>query len=417
MNIAYVWQYEPADFEKVAASPLHIRAVVSAWQRRGHKVRLITFKDGRIQFTDDLENWHQTISSRADAPIFRAVERPVRRLQTALHLPYLRAFDSYRFADACAHVLDDYDLIYERYWLHNYGGLLAARRLNIPLVLEVNGDHSREDAQTLKDFSSNQRRVLKSIAGQILNRADHLVAVSAPLRQRLIEYWGVKPAKVTVVANGANVDQFANVDRNRVTAFRARYSLSQKPVIAFVGTFKPWHGISALLDAFGTIAGRHTEVCFVLAGDGPLRVEMEQQAEAMGIVDRVLFTGRLPQSEIALLLNAADIAVLSPLTTEAMRAQSPLKLFEYMAAGTAIVAPDLPNIRAVVSDGQTACLTVPDDIHAFAQAILTLLEDTHLREQLGTNARLAAINQYSWDETARVLESVLWQTISHYEAS
>lgn len=124
--------------------------------------------------------------------------------------------------------------------------------------------------------------------------------------------------------------------------------------------------------------------------------------------ERFLYAGHVPPDEAPLYLSAFDVCAL-PLPAETHFAQyaSPMKLFEYMAAGRAIVASDLPSWSDVVTDRETALLLPPDDVAAWSEAIDSLRHDGDLRMRLGKCARERALEHYSWDVRAeRILAHI-----------
>ena len=410
LNIGYLWQYEDADLTQIAATPLHIKAVCEALRARDHRVRLLTFDRGQPKVAADeaFRQWEPVRLPVTTGRYFRSVESPLRYLQTRLSVPYIRLFDSLRYAEAVYRSLKDCQVLYERHWLHSYGGLLAARRLGVPLILEVNGDILQEYKQLNMELSTAQWRALRFIIARIFRHADHLVAVSAPLRDALLAEWSLKPDRVTVVPNGVAASRFARVTAAEIAAARQQYQLNGAPIVAFVGTFKPWHGLDRLLDAFAAVA-KQRPARLLLIGDGPLRQQLEAQARALQIESQLTLTGLVPPERVPALLQAADVAVLSPQATPAARAQSPMKLFEYMAAGRAVVAPALPNIEAILEHGQNGYLVPVGDVEALGSAISTLLGDEGLRERLGETARVQAEKHHSWDATAEAIESIMYR--------
>ncbi len=124
------------------------------------------------------------------------------------------------------------------------------------------------------------------------------------------------------------------------------------------------------------------------------------------------FTGHLPPSDIPARLAEADILVLpNPASAISTHATSPLKLFEYMAAGKAIVASNLPAIREILTHDVNAVLVTPGDADALAAGICRLADDGALRETLGGAAR-AAVAEYSWDRRAARLEALFTEVMA-----
>ena len=136
----------------------------------------------------------------------------------------------------------------------------------------------------------------------------------------------------------------------------------------------------------------------MIAGDGPARPGLAAQAERLGIADRVRFEGLVARERIPELLGGFDIA----LQPKAVDYASPLKLFEYMAAGCAIVAPDQANLREILEDGRDSLLVPPDEPAALWRAIERLAGDAVLRATLGAGARhTIARRDLTWAGNAR----------------
>jgi glycosyltransferase involved in cell wall biosynthesis len=405
LKIGYLWQSETADMTQLSASVLHIKAVIRGLEQRGHRVRMVSIPDRQHQWTDDLAQWTPICSQRPGA--MQLVESGLRNIQSRLRLPYFNFFDSYHFSSAAMTALADCDVLYERYWLLNYGGLLTARRLGIPLVLEVNGDLIEEYDQLNIELSKAQWAAIHFINRRLFQGASHVVTVSEHLRRRTIERWGVDPARVTTVTNGAHVEEFVHLTDSQDV--RKRYHLGSAPVIMFVGNFKPWHGLELLIEGFQRVALTNSTAKLVLVGDGSLRSEIEENVKALGLETRVIFTGKVPHDEVAGLLGIAQIAVMTHPPSQAAMSGTPMKLLEYMAAGKAIIAPCLPNIESILSQHRTGYLVPPGDAEALACAILELLCDERMRVKIGNAAQQRALNSHSWGRVAADLESIMYQ--------
>lgn len=415
LKIGYIWQYEASGLSPVAATALHIQGVVRSFERLGHQVRIVAFRDGVPHYSDDLQTWHPIHSTAGSTPAFRAVERVLRGVQSRLRLPYLRFFESYRFSQACRQVLQGYDIFYERFWLMNYGGLMAAERLGGPLVYEVNGDLVEEYSMLGIELSRSQWSAIHFITRRMFQRAGRVVAVSRPLREVIISRWRLDPDQVVAVPNGAQVDLFAQGQASPELV--QRWGLDGGPVVMFVGSFKPWHGLDLLVEAFASVAAAHPTARLVLVGDGLMRADLEAQARKLGLEDRIIFTGAVPHDEVAALLQSAQVAIVNPRLSPVSRSSGPLKLFEYMAAGKAVVAPAIDGVRQVLVDGVDGKLIAPDSPQALAAALQELLADEDLRLRLGQAARKKALDLYSWDSTVAQIEAIFEQELARRQSN
>src|SRR5690606_4398730 len=129
--------------------------------------------------SDDLEEFHPVASAWLDRGPLRLVERGVRRLQWELKLPYAAMFESVRFADVCRRELRGWDVLYERLGWVAYGGALAARSLNTPLVFEDNGDAMLDLEAKQIAPKGLQRRLSVALMRRAVGQADHVVSTGA----------------------------------------------------------------------------------------------------------------------------------------------------------------------------------------------------------------------------------------------
>jgi glycosyltransferase involved in cell wall biosynthesis len=127
-----------------------------------------------------------------------------------------------------------------------------------------------------------------------------------------------------------------------------------------------------------------------------------------GLQQSVIMTGAIAHADVPDMLSIADIAVVpsAPVSASHGGTGTPLKLFEYMAAGKPIVATALNQAAEVIRDGNNGLLVEAGDINQFAEAILRLLKDPGERVRLGQNARQQAIELYSWEEYTKRLEEI-----------
>lgn len=284
------------------------------------------------------------------------------------------------------------DLIYERYNLYFLAGTWVARSSGAKLFLEVNSPLVEERTRL---GQLRLRWLAGALERYVWRSADKVLVVTGVLQQAVAAA-GVPPNRIEVVPNGIDPAQFA--------ALPARKAGDGPLVLGFVGFVRDWHGLDAVIAAMA--AEPHGAILrLVVVGDGPARETLQRQAQSLGLADRVTFTGLQPREAIPALVAGFDIA-LQPLVVSYA---SPLKIFEYMAAGRAIVAPDQPNIREILRDGETAVLFDPQASGAMWRAIQRLAGDPALRARLGEAARAEiARRDYTWRGNAvRVVDWAL----------
>jgi glycosyltransferase involved in cell wall biosynthesis len=268
------------------------------------------------------------------------------------------------------------DVIYERYNLYFPSGVWAKRRHGVPLLLEVNAplfeERSRFDGIALERLARWSERY-------VWRGADLVLPVTQVLADRVAAA-GVSPERIRVIPNGINAEAFAALP-DRDEAKRA-FGLQGRFVLGFVGFMRDWHGLDRVLE-FVAAAPPVPRLHALFVGDGPARAGLEARAAALGIVDRVTFTGVMPRDRVPATLAAFDVALQPAVVDYA----SPLKLFEYLALGLPIIAPDSPNIREVLTDGVNGALFRNGDGASFMQCLSRVCGDAELRASLSRFAR------------------------------
>ncbi|MGK7861149.1 glycosyltransferase family 4 protein [Falsiroseomonas sp. E2-1-a4] len=276
------------------------------------------------------------------------------------------------------------DVIYERANLYHVAGRIVARARGVPLLLEVNAPLAEERAR----FGGlGLPRLSAWIERFAWRGAQRVLPVTEVLAGRVADA-GVPPGRITVVPNGIDLADFPEP-----TLRQSRDSL----VLGFVGFVRDWHGLDKALHGIAAWRGDRP-LSLVVVGDGPARPGLERLAAELGIADRVRFTGLAARDAVPALVAGFDIA----LQPAAVPYASPLKVFEYMAAARAIVAPDQPNLREVLQDGETALLFDPAEPGGFWGAVSRLAQDATLRQRLGEAARAQILSRdLTWAGNAR----------------
>lgn len=203
---------------------------------------------------------------------------------------------------------------------------------------------------------------------------------------------GADPDRIVVTPTGVELEPPAT--RAEGAAVRARLGLGADFVLGWVGSFRPFHSLHRLVEAVADLS----EVTLLLVGDGPERPAVEARARELGV--SAVFTGTVPHLDLARYLAAMDAAaVVAPDHGEFH--YSPLKLAEYLAAGLAVVAPDVETVSSRLVHDRHALLVPPADPAALRSAVARLRDDAGLRQRLGEAGRAEVEVRWSWDEQVR----------------
>jgi glycosyltransferase involved in cell wall biosynthesis len=268
------------------------------------------------------------------------------------------------------------DVIYERYNLFLLAGLLLKKRRRIPLLLEVNAPLAEERHRF--GGGLGLAWLARWAEGLAWRGADVVLPVTRVLAEH-VRARGVPSERLAVVPNGINIEHFGGAPPP--DAAKARLDWSDRLVLGFTGFVRDWHGVDRVLHWLAQ-PGAPSNAVLLVVGDGPERGNLERLARELGIAGRVRFTGVVPRADVPALVSAFDIALQPAVVPYA----SPLKLFEYLALGKAIVAPRQPNIEEVLEDGVNARLFDDSRPGSLAAALTELANDGSLRRDLGLAA-------------------------------
>lgn len=361
-RVAYVSVDPGVPVHGTKGASVHVQEVVRELRARGAEVTLFATRTGDDAPADlvDVELVHTPLRARD------AAER-----EAAQHAA------SAAFAEQI--VAGGYDLVYERYSLFSTT-IARAAEAGIPGILEVN-------APLIDEQRTHRVLVDESLASRALHlqvrAAARTLAVSQPVADWVSD--AVGGAEVLVVPNGVNTERVVPGPPSAPGA---------RPTVAFVGTLKPWHGVETLVAA-AELAREDWDLTII--GDGPQGESLRARVAEAGLTDRVTFTGAVAPAEIGPLLTGCDLAAAPyPAVDAADSYFSPLKVYEYLAAGLPVVASAIGQIPAVLGGTDAGVLVEPSDAPALAAALDALVADAPRRERMARAARELAVSGHSW---------------------
>ncbi|MCK9795257.1 glycosyltransferase family 4 protein [Isoptericola sp. 4D.3] len=410
MRVAYVSSDPGVPVFGRKGSSVHVQAVLRELVRAGAEVHVVTTRPGG-DVPADLTG--VVVHRVPVAPTGTTAQR-----EAALREADAQVTGVIAAIDAGG---GDLDLVYERYSLWGTAATAWACDAGVPSVLEVNAPLVAEQRthRELVDEAAAER-----CARAAIGAATAVVAVSGPVAAWAAERAGEHPEKVHVLANGVDTSRITTQPSTDVSRALPRSSRGRIPpevegalapvnasarrprqgaaefTVLFVGTLKPWHGLDVLVDAFAEMRGRVPGARLLLVGDGPEREAVLGRARALGVVDGVESAGAVVPADVPALLHRADVAV-APYPPLDGFYFSPLKVYEYLAAGLPVVASAVGELPDALEHGAAGVLVPPGDAAALADALVDLAHDPARRESLGARAREVAVERHDWSVVVR----------------
>ncbi|MCG3141845.1 MAG: hypothetical protein HDKAJFGB_03179 [Anaerolineae bacterium] len=366
---------------------VHVTEVAQQLTRRGHQLVVV-------------------VQRRAGQPA-----RETRDGYTIVRLAARSNFLLFRLQAPTRALIDEFhpDVVMERYYNFSGAGVHAAARAEIPSLLEVN-------APMLDPPGTKKHRADLLLLGQMTRMA----RAQAELAKRIVTPlaatapFSALRAKVREIPWGANVEMFdrTRLDPAQLEALRLELNPENKRVVAFLGSFRPWHGVREFATVAETIARARDDILFLMLGAGPLLQETRARVARANLQTKIILPGATPYPRVPyyLALATMGVAPFNPAAHPPLRVGfywSPLKVHEYMAMHLPVVTINVAGLNQIARHEQEGLLYPENDLTALRAAILRLADDAALAERLGAAGRARVVEHFSWQRHAELLEKVL----------
>jgi len=282
-------------------------------------------------------------------------------------------------------------------------GRAAADKLRRPAVHTIHGAafHYGQNALLYRSFRRAEKWAAK--------RTAKFISVCHAMTDQYVAA-GIAPReKYVTIHSGMDVEPFLRPPRDP-QAVRDELGLApQHVVIGKVARLFPLKGHEFVLRAARTVIDRCPNVRFLLIGDGILRPEFEQDIRRQNMQKHFLFTGLVPPDKVPELIHATDIVVHASLWEGLARV-----LPQALIAGKPVISYDVDGAREVVLPGETGFLLPPQSVDELAEAIVTLAEDSELRQRLGSTGRARFTEQFRHETMTRRIREVYAEVLDQF---
>jgi phosphatidyl-myo-inositol dimannoside synthase len=279
---------------------------------------------------------------------------------------------------------------YAVWWAHH--------RTAVPYLLYVNGGDLLQERRKARDPLKRRvaRTVFAGAAGVVANSAWTAAVAGDVMREAGVR----RLPPVAAIDLGTDPTRF-HPSRDR-RALRARYALGDAPLLLTVARLVPHKGQDAAVRALAALVADFPGLRYLLVGEGPDEPRLRSLAAELGVADRVVFAGALPDDDVAEAYATATVYVgLSRLDRGLHVEGFGISFVEAGASGAPSVAGDSGGVRSAVRDGETGLVVPPEDAGAATAALRALLADPARRDAMGRAARRAVELHYNWDRVAR----------------
>ena len=297
-------------------------------------------------------------------------------------------------------------------YVNGLAAIIAARRLGISSIYEVRGiweitqaSHDRTYQYTRK-FELQRR--LENLAVQ---SADRVITISEPLKEFVISQ-GADPENTFVVPNGVDVTAFAPTRRNEDLARKVGLG-KDEIIIGYIGSIVRYEGLDLLLRAVaGLPADMRHNMRVLIVGDGAALPRLKELAGDLGIDDLCVFPGRVPREEVKHWYSLIDITPFPRLSLPVTELVPPLKPYEALAMGKAVIVSSVKALASEIDNGRTGFVFEKNDVNDLASKLSLLVEDSHLRKKLSREGREWVVRERSIEALGRHMERV-YSSLGH----
>ncbi|MBN2030690.1 glycosyltransferase family 4 protein [bacterium] len=354
--------------------------------------------------------------------LFWRSHRPLRKgresLERRINSPYRKMFRRYYhepklLLSNVKHLIEenqilkniDPDVVITRLSLLRFSAVLLCQKMGIPFVVEIDNPPIHENHTYYGKDYLHLNCFAEYIEQKNLYYADAIFVLSNVLYDYFLQK-GVPEDKMFFVPNGADPDTFFPAPKDvRLTK---KWGIGDELIIGWIGS--GWKWLNNMVEMVAQILSRYRNVKFLFVGGCPDKIRLQQLSRKLKCRDHVILKGYVPHRQIPRYLSVMDI-VIAPYPEMSLWYPSPMKVFEYMASGKAVVASAVGQIEEIIQDGYNGYLFHSNDLDDLVHKVVNLIQSPDLLKKIGNNARKTILEKYTWKHHAQTIESILMDVL------
>ena len=303
----------------------------------------------------------------------------------------------------------NFDVIHAHDWLVAYAAKTLKNSYGTPIVATI---HATEAGRN-SGIHDETQRYINDTEWMLTYEASEVIVNSNYMKNELQRLFGLPFEKINVVPNGVNLNLYSGIERDY--EFRRQYAADNEKIILFVGRLVYEKGIQHLIAAMPKILDKYHDSKLVIAGKGGMIDELKAQVNAIGISNKVYFTGYLNSKQIVKMYKCADVAVF-PSTYEPFG----IVALEGMLSGTPVVVSDVGGLNEIVQHRENGMKSYAGNPNSLADSIISLLYDPALCMKVAKNAKAKVKAEYNWQKIAQdthfAYQKAICETVAEKQA-
>lgn len=345
----------------------------------GHEVTVVTYKDGNVPYYEDDDG----------VQVYRVDNFMI---SSNNFIDWIMQLNFNMIAKTGEIIAEkgNFDVIHAHDWLTAFAGKTLKYAYNIPLVATI---HATEAGRN-SGIRGETQKYINDTEWMLTYEASEVIVNSNYMKNELQRLFGLPYEKINVVPNGVNLNLFNNVEKDY--DFRRRFAMDNEKIILFMGRLVYEKGIQTLIAAMPKILANYHDAKLIVAGKGGMLDQLRAQVGALGLNNKVYFTGYLASKDVQRMYKCADVSVF-PSTYEPFG----IVALEAMLSGTPVVVSDVGGLNEIVEHGVNGMKSYAGNPNSLADSILTLLYDQKLCDTVTKNAKLKVKTEYNWTKIAQ----------------